>query len=117
MQLQNIYTALAPGGVYICITPNRLNGPHDISRYFDTEASGFHLKEYTVSELNDLFKKVGFSKTMVNIGTMGKYINMPISLSVFSEKFLMMLPHRIRQFIANHLPLRKLLGIRLVGTK
>jgi len=116
-QLQNIYTALAPGGVYICITPNRLNGPHDISRYFDTEASGFHLKEYTVSELNDLFKKVGFSKTMVNIGTMGKYINMPISLSVFSEKFLMMLPHRIRQFIANHLPLRKLLGIRLVGTK
>src|SRR5688572_21898007 len=26
-QLTNIYRALAPGGVYICITPNRLSGP------------------------------------------------------------------------------------------
>ncbi|HEY9660429.1 MAG TPA: class I SAM-dependent methyltransferase, partial [Allocoleopsis sp.] len=34
-QLQNIYRALAPGGIYICITPNRLSGPHDISHHFD----------------------------------------------------------------------------------
>jgi SAM-dependent methyltransferase len=30
-QLANIQHALASGGSYICITPNRLNGPHDIS--------------------------------------------------------------------------------------
>jgi len=30
-QLGNIYRALKPGGVYICITPNRISGPHDIS--------------------------------------------------------------------------------------
>ena len=52
-QLQNIYNVLTPGGIYICITPNRLSGPHDISKYFDTMASGFHLKEYTVSELSN----------------------------------------------------------------
>ena len=116
-QLQNIYSVLAPGGVYICITPNRLSGPHDISRYFDSEASGFHLKEYMVLELSALFKKVGFSRIMVNIGVMGKYINMPIFLSVLSEKFLMLLPYKIRKFIASNLPVRKLIGIRLVGIK
>ncbi len=34
-QLVNIYNVLVHRGIYICITPNRLNGPHDISRYFD----------------------------------------------------------------------------------
>ena len=46
-QLQGIWRALRPGGVYICLTPNRVNGPHDISQYFDSVATGFHLKEYT----------------------------------------------------------------------
>ena len=30
-QLANVYDALKPGGVYLCITPNRVSGPHDIS--------------------------------------------------------------------------------------
>ena len=30
-QLNNILDALAPGGAYLCVTPNKLNGPHDIS--------------------------------------------------------------------------------------
>ena len=60
-QLKNIYNALVNGGKYICITPNRLTGPHDISKYFDNVATGFHLKEYTVTELSGLFREVGFS--------------------------------------------------------
>jgi SAM-dependent methyltransferase len=59
-QLKNIYRALKPGGHYICITPHRLSGPHDISKYFDEVATGFHLKEYMVSELTDLFHEAGF---------------------------------------------------------
>ena len=31
-----------------CVTPSRLNGPHDISQHFDPVATGFHLKEYAV---------------------------------------------------------------------
>ena len=61
VQLTNIKNALTNGGKYICITPNRINGPHDISRYFDKEASGFHLKEYTFTDLNKIFKNIGFS--------------------------------------------------------
>ena len=67
-QLQNIYNVLAPGGIYLCITVNRLSGPHDISVYFDPVATGFHLKEYTTSEINKLFKKVGFSKVNAYTG-------------------------------------------------
>jgi predicted SAM-dependent methyltransferase len=40
-QLKQIYTALTPGGLYICTTPNRLTGPHDVSKYFDETAAGF----------------------------------------------------------------------------
>ena len=43
-QLHNVYRALKPGGAYICITPNALCGPHDVSRGFDREPTGFHLK-------------------------------------------------------------------------
>ena len=49
-QVREVYRALKPGGVYVCVTPNRLGGPYDISRYFDTVATGLHLKEYTVTE-------------------------------------------------------------------
>jgi hypothetical protein len=39
-QLHNVYHALKPGGAYICITPNALCGPHDVSRGFDREPTG-----------------------------------------------------------------------------
>ncbi len=59
-QLANIARALRPGGRYLCITPNRISGPHDISAAFDSEARGFHLREYTYSELGSLFRGAGF---------------------------------------------------------
>ena len=60
-QLENVFNALMPGGRYLCITPNRLNGPHDVSRGIDVVARGFHLHEYTYFELERLFKDVGFT--------------------------------------------------------
>ena len=33
-QVQEIYRILRKGGKYICITPNGINGPHDISRFY-----------------------------------------------------------------------------------
>src|SRR3712207_8321428 len=44
-QLANIARALAPGGVYVCVTPNRLYGPSDISMYFDDVRSEEHTSE------------------------------------------------------------------------
>lgn len=60
-QLGNIARALRPGGRYICLTPHRLQGPCDVSQFFDDDvATGFHLKEYTYAELDRLFYHAGF---------------------------------------------------------
>lgn len=116
-QLQNIYNALMPGGAYICITPNKLVGPSDISRGFDRTSTGFHLKEYTISELSILFKKVGFSKVRVCIGARGKYLNIPVLPLIVCEKFLDLLPYAIRKLLIDNRLFRVLLGIRLVAMK
>jgi len=115
-QLQNIYHALIPGGVYICITPNRLGGPHDISKHFDTVATGFHLKEYTVSELSHSFQQVGFSKVSI-AGAKGIWTNIPVFPAVLCERLLCALPYSFRKSIAGSLPFPVLLVIRLIGIK
>lgn len=116
-QLDSIYRTLTPGGTYICITPNRLSGPHDISRYFDEVATGFHLKEYTTSELSSLFRRVGFSRVRAYIGGKGKHIRAPLVPIVLYEAFLERLPRVLRKAFVRILPLRLPLGIRLVGVK
>lgn len=116
-QVRNIYTALVPGGTYICITPNRFRGPCDISRYFDTIATGFHLKEYTFTELSNLFKVVGFTKSKAYVGGRGIYIRFPTSLIRLIEKMLIIIPLNYRNVLTQSLPLRLLLGIQLIGVK
>jgi SAM-dependent methyltransferase len=116
-QLQNIYNALAPGGVYICVTPNRLSGPHDISVYFDRLATGFHLKEYTIHELGDIFKKVGFSKVASYAVVRGLSTKFPRFALLMLESFLDAIPYAFSVKLARCLPCRILLGIRLVGSK
>ncbi len=49
--LKSVYNSLAVGGCYVFCTPNRLSGPHDVSRYFDDVATGLHLREYSFTEL------------------------------------------------------------------
>ena len=116
-QLRNIYQSIAPGGVYICITPNRLCGPHDVSKYFDEEATGFHLKEYTQTELSQLFYQVGFSKLKAYIGGKGIYLRFPLFLIKIVENILEQLPFKLRKKLGNFLPIRALLGVILVGQK
>jgi SAM-dependent methyltransferase len=64
-QLSAVARALKPGGRYLVITPNRLSGPHDVSRAFDDVARGFHLKEYTYRELSGLLRAAGFRRVKV----------------------------------------------------
>lgn len=116
-QLKNIFDTLAPGGVYLCLTPNRLNGPHDISKYFDMMATGLHLKEYTVTELRRLFKKVGFSKVMKYNLVRGEYRRLPIFPAILCESLLKILPNVLRRNVANTKLISGLIIIRLLGIK
>jgi SAM-dependent methyltransferase len=116
-QLRNIYAALAPGGRYVCCTPHKITGPHDISSFFDDVATGFHLREYTVGELDELFRVVGFSKVTVLLGGRGLYTIVPTRLPIVSERLLQRLRPGTARALAARLPLRLLFGLRMVGTK
>ena len=63
--LRQVYSILKPKGQYIIITPNRLTGPHDVTKELYPDAKfplGFHLNETTCEELIDDLKEVGFNK-------------------------------------------------------
>lgn len=116
-QLRNIYKTLTPQGVYICITPNKLSGPHDISKYFDEVATGFHLREYTNTELKNIFSLVGFSQVTSYIGGKGVYVKFPFLIIYFLEKILGILPSFLRRKVTQTLLVKALLGVIIVGRK
>jgi SAM-dependent methyltransferase len=116
-QLRNIFAALAPGGAYVCVTPNRLNGPHDISRTFSDEPRGFHLKEYTMSEVQALFLATGFRSVAGFAQTKGLWLPVPMVLIRMLEAALARVLPRRRRAIADRWPLRHLLNSALVARR
>jgi SAM-dependent methyltransferase len=114
-QLENIHAALVPNGRYVCITPNRLTGPHDVSRYFDHEPRGFHLKEYSTYEVAKLLKRVGFRKLRAAVGGRGVYWFVPTWVVTPVERALELLPDELRRTLA--LRIKFLFGVRMVATK
>jgi ubiquinone/menaquinone biosynthesis C-methylase UbiE len=116
-QLRNIWHVLRPGGSYICITPNRLNGPHDISRYFDRIACGLHLKEYTLTELERLFRLAQFSRVSVCTGTLGRYVQLSMPLVRLLEHALSIMPWKLQRWIGDAPVARNVLLGAMVGTK
>jgi SAM-dependent methyltransferase len=65
LHLREMRRLLSPGGRYVCVTPNRLWGPHDISRYFSDVPEGLHLHEYSHNELLRFFRRAGFRRPRV----------------------------------------------------
>ena len=116
-QLRNLYTALKPGGRYFCVTPNRVTGPHDISRHFDDVATGFHLKEYTIGELAKLFREVGFRDVALYVSTGSR----PRAVATWPfariEALLSALPRKLRIRFARFVRPRVLFSFRLLGIK
>lgn len=117
-QLRNIYDVLTSGGMYICVTPNRLSGPHDVSKYFDLTATGFHLREYTFCELEKLMSDVGFSGYKVLAGGRGIYFQVPRWLTKNCERIIEKLPFHLKRLMTANLPFKPLLNmINIVAVK
>jgi SAM-dependent methyltransferase len=114
-QLREIYTALAPGGTYLCFTPNSISGPHDVSRGFDPVATGLHLHEYTVTELDRMFKHVGFKHTQVLLPRGN--VCVPVSTVRALESVVGALPGPLSKRVAYLRPMRGFLGIRIIAKK
>jgi SAM-dependent methyltransferase len=116
-QLRNIQRALKPGGVYVCITPNRLYGPSDISAYFEHEARGFHLREYTLAEIVAILRDAGFGEVRAYAGARGLFVRVPRAFIGATEWLLGCLPPGLRRRAAATLPMRALLGLRVAAVK
>jgi SAM-dependent methyltransferase len=87
-QLISIHVFLKKGGKYICVTPNKYTGPHDISRFFDEPYSCFHLKEYSCVDLRKLFLDAGFRKGRFYIFIKGRYYKSPFFVMRSLDYFL-----------------------------
>lgn len=116
-QLHNIHRSLAPGGIYLCITPNRLYGPCDISVYFDEVATGFHLREYTARDLRALFAGAGFAEVRFYARVRGRFLRCPCWAIAALESTLGALPYSLRKPLADTAPMRALLELRVAAIK
>lgn len=116
-QLHEIHRCLAPGGVYVCVTPNRLYGPRDISEYFDEVATGLHLREYSAGEVRAIFLKAGFSRVRFYAGARRWFIPCPYPLVALVERVLDGLPYKLRKRLADNGPARAFLGVRVAAFK
>ncbi|HEX5431352.1 MAG TPA: class I SAM-dependent methyltransferase [Bryobacteraceae bacterium] len=94
--LVEVQRVLRPGGVYYCITPNKLVGPHDVSRYFDDVATGFHLKEYSVGDVANLYRRAGFGEIWIDKRWRSHRFRIPVAAMQAVEACLSVLPARIR---------------------
>lgn len=118
-QLENVFRALKPGGRYLCGTPNRINGPHDVSSQFGHEvAAGFHLKEYAYSDIIPLFRRVGFRSLKGYVDLRGKVIfAIPGPVLIGFERMLEALPKRMRARVLRVMLVRAILQVRVSGVK
>ena len=113
-QIGEIHRALSNNAKYICITPNRLSGPHDISRYFDATATGLHLREYTNGDLIKLFRRCGFRQMAIIVSWHAFVVPwlLPVWPFAVLEKVLKLFPPRLRRLMATPMGAAKFVAIK-----
>lgn len=113
-QARAVRNVLRSGGTYLCVTPNRLSGPHDISGQLGADhPEGFHLREYTATELSRELRRAGFTRTKVLLTYRGRRLSpfLPLAAITPVEWLVERLPQRVRRRLG---PL--LAAIKVVAT-
>jgi SAM-dependent methyltransferase len=116
LQLREISRVLKPSGKYHCVTPSRVTGPHDISVYFDYQASGFHLREYDYGSLRALLMAAGFSKVAFDVGDRREQV-VPYFILRAMELGLYTLPRSVRARLGRQDRVINLAGLKALATK
>jgi hypothetical protein len=80
-------------------------------------ARGFHLKEYTTTELARLFRAVGFSRVVPYAGFYSRYLPLPLSFVKVFEWAFGKLPSRVAQRWGRKPIFRNLLKVNLRAIK
>jgi ubiquinone/menaquinone biosynthesis C-methylase UbiE len=117
LHLDEVYRILKSEGIYICITPSFLTGPHDISCYFDYTASCFHLQEYTYRCMKRKLADAGFRRVAGQVDVRYIAIKCPILALCAFESVIMALPVKLRSRITKLRLFRAILGLCLIVTK
>jgi SAM-dependent methyltransferase len=116
-QVRDLFRVLRPGGAYLCVTPNRLTGPWDVSRMFSSTPTGLHLREYSNRELVALLRGVGFEEIHAVVPAGRSARQVPVALFTRVERALEALPPRARHAFLRG-PWRKALNsVRLLARK
>lgn len=82
-----VYTLLKNNGKYIIRTPHSITGPHDISKYFSNTPQGFHLKEWSYTEIIQSLKSSGYQKFKGYWSAKNTHLRLPLFYFTFLEKF------------------------------
>ena len=77
LHLELVHSILKKGGKYIFRTPHNFTGPHDISMFFSYEPEGFHLKEWTYTEMNQILMDIGYAKFNTYWNARGVKVRLP----------------------------------------
>ena len=98
-------------GLYIFRSPHAFFGPHDISKYFSDEPEGFHLKEWTYSEVEKILKRLNFSSWQglwrVNRKMITEYVKFPFFYFTAAEAMLKRFSKKPKRFLSRgFLPLK-----------
>ena len=116
--LSAYHTFLKEQGKLVVITPHKLTGPHDISRYFTDDAQGFHMKEYTYKDMKSVLKAGGFNKIKGYVGySKWGYMGININLLILVEKIYRVFPRSLRKKIRGSSVIFNFFGIKIIADK
>jgi SAM-dependent methyltransferase len=98
-----VHQILKKGGKYIFRTPHALSGPHDISGYFSDEPEGFHFKEWTYIEIEQIIDEIGYSGLFEYWAAKSIRVRLPNLYFTTCENLLSLFPKRYIRCISKYL--------------